>query len=524
MKNSLTAFLMTLIFVAAGHPAFAQKTAEEKIKNTEDNFFEDSVTADEDTEEDPFNPATTVKDKKVETLKVTGSRITRIDTTGVSPLVTYNKEDLENAGYSSAGDFLRDTTAFHFGVSREEAGRSTSGESFAGIKGEKSLILINGVRVAEDSSGSGQVDLNLIPIFAIERVEILKDGASALYGSDAVGGVINFITKKDFSGVELHAQAAPTIYKGGSRGDIAAVFGAGNNKGSFIGSLHFRFQDSIENFERKWTDKTISPVGPYGIFNGQVDPKCPSDLKTSGGCNFNVADHSTRYPQYGQLYGYFQGDYKLKNTMTLYSQLIASSKNNKWSYAPVPGSLKIPSGHKMSFATGQAGDLTYRFMEAGKRDTTYNNFIGDLTLGIKGYLSPTWDYDFSVKMAHTKKNSEEGGLLLKEELTRAIMNGTYDPFDSSKRDLSKALYTVKSKDDSTLLLSSLDFSGEAGFIDLATGVQAYVKSYRNKADEKAKTGKNSVQCGKRRFRKTLCCFKLPGRNYTFFFLKRWSFS
>lgn len=471
---------LTVFFVP---PVFsAEHSAEE---------MQDSVM--ENTEEIPDEAEEMETDAKdVEQIKVTGSRITRIDTKGPNPVVIYTKEDLENSGYSSAGDFLRDTTATHFGVIREEAGHSASGGSFTSIKGEASLILINGVRVAKEPT-AGYVDLNLIPLYAIERVEVLKDGASAIYGSDAVGGVINFITKKNFSGTEIHGQVAPTIwplYKGGSRADIATVFGDANNKWSYIGSFHFRFQDSIENSERKWTNKTIATVSPYAVFNGQVDPKCPEELKQSDGCEFNVADYSTRHPQYSQLYGYFQGNYKLNET-TLYTQLIASYKTDIWSYAPIPGGLMIPSGHKMRFGQGQEGLLEYRFMEAGKRDSTYNNFIGDLTIGAKGYISPTWDYDTSVKLVHIIKNETEKGLLLKKELKEIIFNGIYDPFNSTKRDLSKAIYTAKSNHDSTLLLGSLNFSGEAGFwdIDLATGLQAYFKNFDQNADENKKEGK-----------------------------------
>ena len=357
MKKSLYIFYAAL--TAFIYPVFS---AENNKKETPDSIMEEpEQELKSATEEKPIN-------EDVEKIKVTGSRITRIDTEGPSPLIIYNKEDLENSGYSSAGDFLRDTTISHFGVSREEAGSSSSGESFISIKGEKSLVLINGLRLAEDPNAES-VDLNLIPIFAIERVEILKDGASALYGSDAVGGVINFITRKNFSGMELHGQIAPTIwpyYKGGSRADIATVFGNTGDRGSYIGSFHLRFQDSIENSEREWTKKTISPIGPYGVFNGSIDPKCPEKLKTSSGCEFNLADHSTRYPRYGQLYSYFQGDYQANETR-FYTQLIASYKNSKWFYAPIPGVLKIPAEHKMSFEKGQEGSLRYRFMEAGQR-------------------------------------------------------------------------------------------------------------------------------------------------------------
>ena len=457
-------------------------------------------------------------DEDVEKIKVTGSRITRIDVEGPSPLVIYNKEDIENSGYSSAGDFLRDTTVAHFGVHREAAGSSVSGESFTGMKGEKALILINGLRVVEDPNAES-VDLNLIPIYAIERVEVLKDGASALYGSDAVGGVINFITKKTTEGIEIHAQVAPTIakgnikdlgsfYKGGASVDIATVFGNTNNKGSYVASFQLRFQDSITNSERVWRQGLTSPFGPYGVFNGQIDPNCPEDLKSSDGCKFDYSEYSTAYPRYAQLHGYLQGDYKI-NEINLYAQAITSYKNNKWAYAPVPVyQLKIPAGHKMSVGGGQEGLLNYRFIEAGKRDAEYHSFVADLTVGAKGYVSSTWDYDVSVKLAHVLQKGNESGLLLIKELTEAITNGDYDPFynentpsllkrlaagesgpfKSEKRDLSKANYTAKNSNDSTLLMTSLDFSGESGIwdIDLATGVQAYFKNFDNNADEQSK--------------------------------------
>ena len=449
--------------------------------------------------EETRNPAEESSSEDVERIKVTGSRITRIDMEGPSPVVIYNKEDLENSGYSSVADFLRDTTVAHFGVSREQAGSSFSGESALSLKGETSLILINGMRVAEDPDGH-TVDLNLIPIFAVERIEVLKDGGSALYGSDAVGGVVNFITKKDFDGAVFHALVAPTVYpqakglkslglSGGSRGDLAAVLGSSNQKWSYISSFQLRFQDKVENHERSWTNKTISPTGPYPIFGSNPAVGCPDELKMTGGCKFNVADYSTRLPQHLQFNSYFQGEYKF-GEHKLYTQLIANYKNVQWDYAPIPGGVSVPAGHKMSQHTGTAGLLRYRFMEAGQRETAYDSLITDLTVGSKGYISKTWDYDFSVKLAHIWKNETAGGLLLQKELTDSIFTGLYDPFDSKKRDLSKAKYTAKAKSRSLLFFSSLDFSGETGFwdVDLATGLQFYGKNYRNIADKQAKEG------------------------------------
>ena len=144
----------------------------------------------------------------------------------------------------------------------------------------------------------------------------------------------------------------------------------------------------------------------------------------------------------------------------------------------------------MSQYTNLAGILRYRFIEAGPRETTYNTFVSDLTVGSRGYISNTWDYDFSVKLAHTWKNDTQAGLLLKKELADSILEGLYDPFNEEKRDLSKAKYQAKAKNSSFLLFSSLDLSGETGFWDteVATGLQFYNKNYKNRADKEAKAG------------------------------------
>ena len=482
LSKKLSLFLALIGLVAL--PAFADESQADKQRATNSASQEWPVAGAGEAKR-----ATAAKDSgPVEKIKVTGSRIKRIDFQGVSPVVVYSKEDLENSGHSSAGDFLRDTNISHFGVSREQAGSGLSGESFAALKREPTLVLINGVRVIEDPLAQ-DVDLNLIPIYAIERIEILKDGGAAIYGSDAVGGVINFITKKDFSGIELHAKATPTFYKGGSRGDLAGVFGGKSSKGSYIGSVSLRFQDRVESKERRWTNKQISSTSPYGVFNGQIDPRCPAELKKETSCEFNAGKYSTSLPRHSQLYTYFQGDYQSYET-TYYTRWIGSYKNSQFFFPPVPGGLLIPAGHKMSLGAGQKGILKYRFMEAGNRGTAFNSYIGSWTTGAKGYLSSSWDYDISLKLAHIRKNQTEKGLLLKKKLSSAIHQGLYDPFNPKVRDLSSAKYTAKSRDQSSLIVGSADFSGESGFLDLdlASGVQAYFQNYKQKADKKAKAG------------------------------------
>ena len=426
----------------------------------------------------------------IEKIKVTGSRIKRIDIEGPSPVTIFNKEDLENSGYSSVGDFLRETNVSHLGVEREQSGSSTSGNSFTFLSGGKALILLNGMRIAEDPHGEA-VDLNLVPLFAIERVEILKGSGSSVYGSDAVGGVINFITKQGFNGAELIAQInqpAYPLYKGGTELNTGVVFGASKQQWSYISLFQLRFKDSILDSERSWNKESFSTIGPYPTFNGIAHPKCPDPVQN--GCQFNAGEYATRYPRYAQIYSFFKGDYKLGERV-FYTQLIASYKNNKWGYAPLPVQLDIPANHPMEFGKGKAGTLRYRFMEAGNRDTIYNNFFADLTIGVKGYLSTTWDYNFSLTGSHIKKDDTSTGLLLEDKIKEAITSGKYNPEpESENKDISDALYTAEKGNSASLLMASLDFSGETGLlgIDLATGFQSYYKTYLTGADKETQAG------------------------------------
>ena len=454
--------------------------------------------------EESVNPSI---QENVEKIKITGSRIKRIDMEGPSPVTIFNKEDLENSGYNSVADFLRDTTISAKGVPRERAGSSTSGEAFISIKGEEALILINGLRVAEDPDAN-LVDLNLIPMNAIERIEVLKDGGSALYGSDAIGGVINFITRKNFSGVELHGNLSPTLYPlyrgkfkkdlddyfAGSQASAGVVFGDSKKNWSYIGTLKAHYKENITSNQRQWGTGVFSNTSPEVVYvsvdDEFIDTTCPTERQTKKkkGCQFDYTPYADFTPTYFQMNAFMQGQYNTGERQ-FYSQFLASYKINQYYYAPLPvahtgkSALIIPSNHKMSSAQGKEVKIGHRFMETGRRDTSTNHWFVDLTTGVKGYLSKTWDYDFNIKGAHIIKNQTEKNTLLRDKVISAITEGKYDPAKPTKEGLSSAIYTAENKNSSSLLASSLDFSGESAWgLNLATGFQAYFQNYTNKVD------------------------------------------
>ncbi|HEY8877630.1 MAG TPA: TonB-dependent receptor [Roseateles sp.] len=176
---------------------------------------------------------------RLERVEITGSSIKRIKDEGALPIQVISRKDIERQGIVSAEQLIAtlsingnglDNLASNADVVAGQA-RGNNGATSANLRGQGSastLVLLNGRRVAAHGLNGGVVDLNSIPMSAIERVEILKDGASAIYGTDAIGGVINFILRKNYSGLEAEAFADVTEAGGGNIGRVKLTGGWGN--------------------------------------------------------------------------------------------------------------------------------------------------------------------------------------------------------------------------------------------------------------------------------------------------------
>ena len=154
--------------------------------------------------------------KPVEEIYVTGSRIGRSsDFESPSPVASFNRDDLSKSGYSNLQQlmekqpFTGNGTFSTRGNNQDSTANGAASISLRGLGADATLVLVNGRRVAisafAESITTNFVDINSIPVAAIERIEVLKDGASAVYGSDAVAGVVNIILRDDFDGFELSA-------------------------------------------------------------------------------------------------------------------------------------------------------------------------------------------------------------------------------------------------------------------------------------------------------------------------------
>jgi iron complex outermembrane receptor protein len=178
-------------------------------------------------------------DKPIQRVEITGSSIKRIAREGALPLEVISRKQLQDQGIVTAEQLIAtlnvngngsDNLASNADVT-SGAQRGNNGASSANLRGQgadSTLVLLNGRRVATYGMKGSAVDLNSIPMSAVERVEVLKDGASAVYGTDAIGGVINFITKKDYRGLEAEAFDDATQHGGSNIARVSVTGGWGD--------------------------------------------------------------------------------------------------------------------------------------------------------------------------------------------------------------------------------------------------------------------------------------------------------
>ena len=172
----------------------------------------------------------------VERITITGSNIRRTDIETPSPVVTLSAQDIERSGFSTLADVMRNLTANNMGALGQAApaafGAGGAGVSLRGLTVGATLVLIDGQRMASyplpDDGQRDFVDMASIPIGAIERIEVLKDGASAIYGSDAMAGVVNVILKRTHTGTLVQADVGQTSRRDGRHSSFSAVHGFGN--------------------------------------------------------------------------------------------------------------------------------------------------------------------------------------------------------------------------------------------------------------------------------------------------------
>jgi iron complex outermembrane receptor protein len=313
---------------------------------------------------------------------VTGTSIRGLDAESALPVTVLKAEDIARTGATSAQDLFRyisSASSSGSTVQAQATGNQTgsiSTISLRGLTAARTLILINGRRSAPYGGGStgtagNSVDISAIPLAAIERVEILKDGASAIYGSDAIAGVVNFILRTDFQGVDASVYGgAPTRYGGGSEEQASFFGGIGDLKADrynvTLGLSFDHTQDILGNrrpsFATRYSpqfgnDVTSSFAFPANIavfpapakgkpttINPGVGACAPSlnDVNFPAQCRFDNSPFDSLQPDTKKGNGSLNAHYQISDTTQLYAEASFAHVETLTQVQPVPLSYQNP--------------------------------------------------------------------------------------------------------------------------------------------------------------------------------------
>ncbi|MCH8538863.1 MAG: TonB-dependent receptor plug domain-containing protein, partial [Alkalimonas sp.] len=193
--------------------------------------------------------------RSVERIAVTGSRIRRIGEVAPTPVTVISGENLVESGVTNVADLLHKLPSTSVGLAPETTNNTIfasglNNTDLRGLGSNRTLVLVNGRRFIAGAPGSGAVDLNNIPTSMIERMEITTGGASAVYGSDAVAGVVNIITKKSFDGIEVDLSTVRTEQSGGEEEFASFTFGSDAGRASFITNFNISRQKQLRGDQR----------------------------------------------------------------------------------------------------------------------------------------------------------------------------------------------------------------------------------------------------------------------------------
>ena len=394
-------------------------------------------------------------------VEVTGSSLRQISAESALPVTVLRTDELAKAGVTNAEQAMAFITSNQSTLnSASSISGSNGGASYADLRGlgaARTLVLINGKRMINNPYDGGvgtAVDLNTIPYGAVERIEILNDGASAIYGSDAVAGVINFITRREFQGLTLEGSLSqPTQSGGGQSYDIGATGGIGSltEQGwNLFGAIGFRGQASLRATDRSFSntayipsrgiDYTSGVASPANYFQDQLVetfnpsyPQCdpPNSYPASGDfyCGFNYVRFTDTVPQQYQLNMMAKGSYAINNDNTVSLEYLQGNNKLTTRIAPTPlAGVAMPNTNP--FYPGGAGTggipgtpannfpgfdptsdvyLLWRTTQLGSRVDVFDTKTDRFLLDWQGSHSG-WDYSVAALAANSNsKHSFSGG-------------------------------------------------------------------------------------------------------------------
>nr|WP_315219267.1 TonB-dependent receptor [uncultured Duganella sp.] len=440
-----------------------------------------------------FAGQASAQEQAIQKVEITGSAIKRINVEGALPVQRLSSEQIAKTGATSVAELVQALPSMQgFTIAATAAGSNSGGRVSASIHdiGESyTLVLLNGRRIAPQGSGS-TINLNAIPMSAVERVEILTDGASALYGSDAIAGVINFIMKKNLQGGSFEATASqPGQSRAGQSNNFSGTYGFGDLETSrynvllsarhdeqsklkatdrdFGSSSFLPFSWNGQNYihDRSSTSAVPANVGvsyndginpvtqkpivkslgfnPYRNINGQCGPMNQPSLNSTAtvqNCGFDSAATVEVVPASQRDSVFAKATFKATDSIEVFVEAAYSRLDLTARIAPNTASIALPKGSQLYnnyvrpyLTAAQDANLvsatgTYRTYDWGTRNSQTITDSKNLVLGAEGDIG-AWNFGTGLTWSENAIDERYvGGYVKNAEFRSMLANNQFNPF------------------------------------------------------------------------------------------------
>jgi iron complex outermembrane recepter protein len=397
--------------------------------------------------------------KELGPVEVTGSRIKRTESETSSPTFTISKEAIEKTGALTIGDFLQEIPSIAGAATNPSVnnggGDGSATVSLRGLGDQRTLILVNNRRIVT-------ADVNSIPMSMVQSVVVLKDGASVVYGSDAVGGVVNFVLKKDFEGVEANVSYGVSDRGDGDRVGINATAGFSGDRGSLIFSANYNDQKEVRAADRDYSFFALSlgsssstgvvqggssrtPGGRYFINNNPAlvaQYGCTNVTLTPGAAGtalgdfrcFNFGRDAFNYQAVGNLQltpseraGLFvTGNFNITDNVNAYVDAFTNRTRSASQIAPLPfdglsDGVSLSQFNQYNPFGTQINDIRLRLSRLGNRRYEFATNVNQFTGGLKGAFGDTsWTWDANINYGTIDQDFKNFGYIDYTALSAAL--------------------------------------------------------------------------------------------------------
>jgi outer membrane receptor protein involved in Fe transport len=417
-------------------------------------FAQDATAADQQT-----TPQAEEQAKTLDRIEVTGSRIRRVDAENASPVVTIDRAAIEKTGKLTLGDLVQELPNIAGAATNPQVnnggGDGSSAIDLRGLGSSRTLMLINGRRIVN-------ADVNAIPASAVERIEVLTVGASSVYGSDAVAGVVNFIMRKDFEGLQASIDYGISSRDDGQRQGVSVTFGQVGERGNVIAGINYNKFDAISSGDRDYSKfamylSTKTVYGRDGSIGSSRNPRgriylppgnpygCSSVTRIEGATGDSLDDYRCYAGTDAYNYqavnlvltpqertnAFFLGNFQITDDVNAFMEYYHNKTSANFAIAALPFDAQSdgvtisadnyynPFGVEFGPADGARQFMT-RWTSLGQRRSLYNTVTDQLVTGLEGFLGETWKWDFALNYGHYSSTNTSYGYVDYAGLSQAM--------------------------------------------------------------------------------------------------------